>query len=103
MKPGMTSMRGRKCEIEWHLSRLDGVADCAITVARAHNGTRRLVANVVLESTMAKENRDTVAAELKAALGRSLPPEWIPAEFLFAKSIATSARGKLERVRSEAP
>lgn len=84
-------------EVETHLRRHPGVADCAV-VARDHgDGDRVLVAYVVPSGTA------PAAGELRALLLRTLPAYLVPSVFVDLPRLPTTPNGKVDRRRLPPP
>jgi thioesterase domain-containing protein len=79
-------------EIEMHLGRLPGVAQCAVIVCDEDSGDQRLVAYVVASDPVAAPS----AEALSDALARRLPPYLVPSKIVLLKALPLTANGKLD-------
>ena len=84
-------------EIEAALVAHPGIAE-AVVVAREDGGHKRLVAYVVPSGTAAP-----ATAELRTALGRTLPAYLVPSAFVALDRLPRNASGKLDRRALPAP
>ncbi|WP_344407537.1 amino acid adenylation domain-containing protein, partial [Dactylosporangium fulvum] len=78
-------------EVEAAVLRLDGVAECAVTVTD-HAGDRRLVAYVAPGGTAAPDG-----GTLRDELARRLPPYLVPAHVVVLERLPLTRTGKLDR------
>ncbi len=77
-------------EIESALHALPGVRGAAVLVQESPWGERRLVGHVAHDDGQAAE------PELRARLSRVLPSYMVPGELVIARTLPTTARGKLD-------
>ena len=81
-------------EIEAALRRQPGVREAVVLALEGERGEKRLAGYVVGE---------TVAAELRAALGRELPDYMVPAAWVFLDALPLTPNGKVDRAALPAP
>lgn len=81
-------------EIEFALTQLPSVREAVVLAQDAPVGGQRLVAYVVLESTLSAEHDSNT---LRIALGRNLPDYMVPAHFVFLPKIPINTNGKVDR------
>ncbi|WP_432010894.1 non-ribosomal peptide synthase/polyketide synthase [Streptomyces cucumeris] len=86
-------------EIEAALTARPDVADAVVTVREDQPGVRRLVAYTVA----AEESARPSAAELREALGRTLPAHMVPAAYVPLDALPLTVNGKLDRAALPAP
>jgi amino acid adenylation domain-containing protein len=90
-------------EIEHHLAKVSGVADCVV-VARDVRGTgRQIVAYVVAASGAADEVADDVKERCRRELRTSVPEYMLPATYVLLERLPLSASGKIDRRALPAP
>ncbi|AKT37644.1 non-ribosomal peptide synthetase [Chondromyces crocatus] len=85
-------------EIETALERLPGVLEAVVTVREDVPGDRRLVAHVAQ-----REHADLSGADLRQALGATLPEYMVPAAFVLLDALPKTPNGKVDRNRLPAP
>lgn len=85
-------------EVEAALRKQPSVRDCAVTTIEEPDGSRRLVACVVLDAT-----EGATAADLRRGIARVLPDHMVPADFIFLDELPRTPHGKLNRRALPAP
>jgi hypothetical protein len=78
-------------EVEASLRRLPGIRDAAVKAVENASGTPQLVAYVIAEGMPPS------AADVRAALRRSLPDYMIPVQFVFMSSFPMTPTNKVDR------
>ena len=76
-------------EIEYHISKISGVKQCAVIAKYDANGAVRLIKAFVAA--------DTGAAEIKSALRNSVPEYMIPKSIQMVDSLPVNQNGKTDR------
>jgi amino acid adenylation domain-containing protein len=90
---GQVKVRGVRVEIgeiEAALSRIPGVAGCAVTLDRAGTAGARLVGHLVVETP-------TDAAGIEELLRTTLPAAYVPEIWTTLESLPRTANGKIDR------